>query len=193
MADKEDKSKQSSSQNETEQNKEQQENQEQVKQEASEEKLDKILGAASQLNPVLIIDDDKWIGRVIAQFVGERNFKTFSATDPLDGIAMAIKHKPSLIFLDILMPEVNGYTMLKLFKKIEVTQEIPIIVVSGNLNKELLKSAYNSGASSFISKPITKEVLFLKMYKAYEPVIDDSVDIDLIEYSQRNTKSEEDG
>lgn len=132
---------------------------------------------------VLIIDDDQWIARVISHYVQKWGFKPMSATDPIDGLAMAIKHRPILIFLDVYMPEINGYTMLKMFKKIEYTQEIPVIIISGNLSKEILQSALKLGAAGFISKPISEQILYEKFQEALHPEHKDMIEVQLSDLS----------
>ena len=111
----------------------------------------------------LIIDDDNWITRVFTSNTEKLGMKTLSANDPIEGIAIAVKHRPKIIFLDIYMPEVSGYTMLKILKKIEDTANIPVIVISGNMSRESLRSSLNYGAAGFISKPISQKLIFEKL------------------------------
>ena len=63
---------------------------------------------------VLIIDDDNWIERIISKYVEDLGFQAISADDPIVGIGMAVMQKPTVILLDIYMPELNGYTLLKI-------------------------------------------------------------------------------
>ncbi len=113
---------------------------------------------------ILLIDDDKWIHRVVSHYLSNWGFHPISAFDPVEGVAMAIKERPRLILLDIVMPDIKGDVLLKLLKKIDLTSNIPIIILSGNLNIELLGATYKDGAMGFISKPI-KEVILLKKIK----------------------------
>ncbi len=121
-------------------------------------------------HPVLLIDDDKWIHRVICHYLREWGFNPLSAYDPIEGLAMAIKHRPALILLDIIMPEVKGDTILKMLKKIELTTEIPIIIISGNLNTDILGTTFKEGAAAYISKPIQQPVLLEKVKTAITPL-----------------------
>lgn len=117
--------------------------------------------------PVLIVDDDKWIHRLVGQYLKSWGFSTTYAFDAVQGLAQACNSKPLLILLDIIMPDVKGDIVLKMLKSIETTKEVPIIIMSGNLNKELLGKTFRDGASSYISKPFTMPVLFEKMYEAH--------------------------
>lgn len=118
---------------------------------------------------ILIIDDDKWIHRLLCRYLNSWGFATIDAYNPIEGIAMAIKHRPMLIFLDIIMLEVNGDILLKMLKAIEITSDIPVIMVSGNLNLEILASTFRDGASGFVSKPFDEEILLEKLNSCIGP------------------------
>jgi CheY-like chemotaxis protein len=71
------------------------------------------------------------------------------------------------------LPEIRGDTMLKLLKKIEITESIPVIIISANIDKDLLRFALANGAVAFISKPFTEEVLQEKVHFVLEkPVLE---------------------
>lgn len=112
---------------------------------------------------VLIIDDDQWMHRILTHYLKELGLNVNSSYDAFDGIAKAVQSPPVLIMLDILMPEVRGDVLLKMLKKINVTSKVPILIMSGNLNKFILGETYKNGASAFISKPFSKELVFEKI------------------------------
>lgn len=127
--------------------------------------MDLDLNGANQHNKtVLIIDDDQWIQRVVSHHLKNWGFDTVSAFDAVEGIASAAKIMPRFILLDIIMPEANGDLVLKILKKIEYTSNIPVIIMSGNLNVSVIGSTYKNGAAGFISKPI-KEITLLRKIK----------------------------
>lgn len=115
-----------------------------------------------ELSPykILIIDDDMWIQRLFSKYLVEWGFRPLSAYDPYEGIAMAVKHQPLMIFLDVVMPDVQGEILLKMLKTIEQTSNIPVYVVSGNFNKELLTEMYKLGAMGFLSKPFSQKLIY---------------------------------
>ena len=139
------------------------------------EKEAKKLGAEkenfSESFPILIIDDDSWIQRILSHHLQDWGFKTYTALDAFEGLAFAIKHKPLLILLDIVMPELNGDVLLKMLKKIEITSNIPTLIISSNLNRDLLGETYKSGAAGFISKPFSQQILFEKIRDCLDPLI----------------------
>jgi CheY-like chemotaxis protein len=125
---------------------------------------------------VLVIDDDKMIQAVFRKFLESWGFRVYSSLDPYEGIALAISTNPSFIILDIYLPEMSGEKILKLLKKIEITSNTPIIIVSGNLNWELLNSTYREGASGFLSKPFTKDDLINNIKRVISPTALNKID-----------------
>ncbi len=112
---------------------------------------------------VLIIDDDQWIHRILTHYLKEFGLNVSSSFNAFDGIAKAVQSPPILILLDIIMPEVKGDVLLKMLKKIKVTSNVPVIIMSGNLNKLILGDTYKNGAAGFISKPFSKDLVFEKI------------------------------
>lgn len=124
---------------------------------------------SDQNKTVLVIDDDKWIHRVVVHYLKNWGFHPVSAFDPIEGVALSIELRPRLILLDIVMPDIKGDVMLKLFKRIESTANIPIIIISGNLSIEVLGTTYKDGAAGFITKPIKEVVLLKKINEVLMP------------------------
>ena len=134
-------------------------------------KVEIEIAEALDVYNILTIDDDKWIQRIFSQYLTQWGFHHISAFDPYTGLEEAIKNKPLIIFLDILLPEVHGDMLIKFLKKMEFTAKIPVVIISGNLNKDLIKSTYLSGASGFITKPFNQETLFNKIKEVIDPAI----------------------
>lgn len=120
---------------------------------------------------IMVIDDDKWIVRLFKQYLSQWGFTIISAINPFQAMNEAIHHKPLGIFLDILIPEVDGDTLLKFLKRSEITTDIPVVIISGNLNKNIIKSTYLSGASGFLTKPLSQDTLYNKICE----ILDDDI------------------
>jgi PleD family two-component response regulator len=117
---------------------------------------------------LLIIDDDIWMQRILSKTMNSYGFKkAFLASNGFDGVALAVEHRPTLIFLDILMPELSGHLTLKLLKKIKLTRDIPVLVVSALSDVENLGMAVKSGISGFISKPFTRATIYEKLVDVF--------------------------
>ena len=135
------------------------------------------LGRTAISKDVLIIDDDKWIHRIVSSCLKGWGFNPISAFDPVDGLAQAIQGQPLIIILDILMPMMNGDVLLKVLKKLDHTNQIPTIIMSGAISREIFGVALRDGASAFISKPISQDKLLEKIKESlglavtYDPSI----------------------
>lgn len=115
-------------------------------------------------NTVLIIDDDVWMQRILSKTLQSYGFNdTYLAANGFDGVALAVEHLPSLIIMDILMPELSGLLTLKILKHIKSTKNIPVIMVSALSDSENLGLAVKYGTTGFISKPFTRATVFEKL------------------------------
>ncbi|MFH1008946.1 MAG: response regulator [Candidatus Latescibacterota bacterium] len=92
----------------------------------------------AQIRDILIVDDDPQAVALLVQYLGEFTEHTVrTAYDGREGLTMAEQHPPDLIFLDLMMPGVDGFEVIERLKTSENTRDIPIIVVSGkNLTEE---------------------------------------------------------
>ncbi len=117
---------------------------------------------------VLIIDDDIWMQRILSKTLASYGFKiSHLASNGYDGVGLAVEHLPTIIILDILMPELSGHQTLKILKHIKVTKHIPIIMISALSDMENLGMAVKSGIAGFISKPFTRSTIFDKLVDVF--------------------------
>ncbi len=108
---------------------------------------------------ILVVDDSDIIRRTLAKFFEEYVVEVISCLDGLEGIQKALQHTPDLIFLDLMMPNLDGVKMLKVIKVIDDLKNVPVIVISGNTNKSNVLLAMESGADKVIPKPLQKETI----------------------------------
>lgn len=130
------------------------------------------IAAARDSYPVLVIDDDKWIQKIFKQYLETWGFEYIGALNSVDGLKKALTHKPIAIFLDIVMPDVYGDITLRFIKGFEESKDAPVVIISGNLSKNVLRQTYQDGAVGFITKPFTKDTLKEKVLSVIgEPVV----------------------
>ena len=104
---------------------------------------------------ILVADDDQMILDFITQILEDENYKIYSALNGKIAYDLAVQYLPDLIIIDWNMPELNGIETLKILKKNQTTNDIPVIIITGIMNsKENLKEAFDAGAIDYISKPI---------------------------------------
>ncbi len=112
---------------------------------------------------VLIVDDSNVIRHALKTFFEEHRFDVITCDDGMEGIQKSIEHKPDIIFLDLMMPNVDGVKMLQILKMIDTLKTIPVIIISGNTNRSNVITVIEAGADRIISKPLKKEVIVKNM------------------------------
>jgi signal transduction histidine kinase/DNA-binding response OmpR family regulator len=112
---------------------------------------------------ILIIEDDASFAEVLLQVAHDNGFKAIVAYQGETGYQYAKKYKPKAIILDMKLPGIDGWTVLKWLKEDKELQHIPVHVMSG-MNRE--KLAKEMGAFDFLIKPITTD----KLKSAFESI-----------------------
>ena len=113
---------------------------------------------------VLVIDDNPDIGDLVERALKGSEFKVLKAMDGRKGIDIAREHKVDIILLDIMMPELDGFTVSGYLKKIPATKNIPIIFLTARATSSGRMIASKAGAVDYIIKPFSPKEL-LRGYK----------------------------
>lgn len=108
---------------------------------------------------ILVIDDADVIRNSLKKFLSEYDVEVLTCNDGLEGLQSAVEIKPQLIFLDLMMPNLDGIRLLRVLKVLEDLKHIPVIIISGHTDKTNVLAAMEAGAEKIVSKPLTKEVL----------------------------------
>lgn len=104
--------------------------------------------------PKILIVDDEPIARItIEAILKAQNFELFFAENGREGIEVAKEIHPDIIFLDIMMPEMNGYEACKIIRDLPELSEVPILMVTALDDKSSRIKGLETGADDFISKP----------------------------------------
>ena len=85
---------------------------------------------------LLIVEDDIALMKAITGKFGKEGFDVLEAKNGVEGLEMALKHKPNLILLDIVMPKMDGITMLKKLRGEEQGKDIPVILLTNLADAE---------------------------------------------------------
>jgi chemotaxis family two-component system response regulator PixG len=80
-------------------------------------------------------------------------FEVMVITEPLQSVSILLKRKPDLIFLDLIMPNTNGYELCTFLRKTTTFQEVPIVILTGRDGMIDRVRAKMAGSSDFLSKP----------------------------------------
>jgi len=101
---------------------------------------------------ILIIEDDKFLRDLIQQKLHKEGFVTSIAIDGEEGVKSAQSEQPQLVLLDLILPGIDGFEVLKKLKADPKTATIPIIVLSNLGQKEDMDRTLKGGAEDFMVK-----------------------------------------
>jgi len=108
---------------------------------------------------ILVVDDSELILKAFQNFFINDRVDVLTCTDGLKGLEKATREKPDIIFLDLLMPNLNGIKMLREKQEIDAIKNIPVVVVSANTARTNVLAAIDAGAAKVISKPLQKDII----------------------------------
>ena len=111
---------------------------------------------ASDTQPsILIVDDSAFEQRMLVDLLSELPYRVSVAVNGLQGYQLALAQHPDLILLDVRMPNMDGYTACRLLKANPVTEDIPIIFLSGADADEERIMGLSIGGVDFVTKPFS--------------------------------------
>ncbi|MDR0634460.1 MAG: response regulator, partial [Azoarcus sp.] len=109
---------------------------------------------------ILVIDDSPTILTAMKRFIESAHCVFLGAIDAKMGMEVALTQKPDMIFLDIVMPGINGFAALRALRKNARTQDIPIVMMSGNEQAKAQFFGAHIGADDFMKKPFSRFEVF---------------------------------
>jgi two-component system KDP operon response regulator KdpE len=102
------------------------------------------------METILIIEDEKEIRKLLEMTLSASGYKTIEAADGKEGMLMALSHRPSLIILDLGLPDMDGMEVLENLRE---WWKNPIIILSVRKSENDIVSALEKGANDYLSKP----------------------------------------
>jgi len=112
--------------------------------------------AADGRTTVLVVDDDPSVRGLLTKTLEKEGYRVVSAGNGVEALALAREHRPQAITLDVLMPQMDGWSALKEFKADATLRDIPVIMVSV-LNERGM--AIPLGAADYVTKPVDRQRL----------------------------------
>jgi len=117
---------------------------------------------------ILVVDDEKEFIDAVRDLLEERSYKVEHANDGIGALEIIKQNPPDLILLDVVMPNMDGITLLKKLKEKPQTKDIPVIMLTvkdGQANRDL---GLATGAYEYISKPYDSLVLLRQIRNLLE-------------------------
>ena len=117
---------------------------------------------------VLVIDDSKTIRRTAETLLAKEGCEVFTAVDGFDALTKIADHQPDIVFVDIMMPRLDGYQTCALIKHNKVFRSIPVIMLSSKDGLFDRARGRMVGSDEYLTKPFTKDSL-LKTVGVHAP------------------------
>ena len=108
---------------------------------------------------ILVVDDSKTIRRTAETLLSKEGCQVFTAIDGFDALSKIADHQPDLIFVDIMMPRLDGYQTCSLIKHNKVFKKTPVIMLSSKDGLFDRARGRIVGSEQYLTKPFTKDEL----------------------------------
>ncbi|WP_439655160.1 response regulator [Thermomonas alba] len=119
---------------------------------------------------ILVIDDSPTIVALLKRMLQQNHYEVLVAYDGESGLEIARREVPDLIFLDIVLPGIDGFSALRTLRRDPQTKDVPIIMMSGNAQATEQFYVQRIGADDFMKKPFSRPEVFSRI----EALLDES-------------------
>ena len=115
------------------------------------------------MSKILVVDDDEAINELIKINLELLGYEVITAYDGIQGFTLAKQELPDLIILDVMMPDVDGYTVAKRVRENQTTKDIPILMLTAlNMLQDKVKG-FDIGVDDYLVKPFEMEELKVRV------------------------------
>jgi DNA-binding response OmpR family regulator len=115
---------------------------------------------ANSEKTLLIVDDDLKLIDLLSRYLRPHGWEVFSSTNPKTGLALLRENRPSLVILDVMMPEMNG---IELLKNIRSESDIPVLMLTAKQDVQDRIHGLMTGADDYILKPVDPAELLARI------------------------------
>lgn len=112
---------------------------------------------------VLVIDDSKTVVKVLSRMLSQNDFDPLVAGDAEEGLKLASETPPDLIFLDIILPGMNGFATLRKLRQDPALADVPVIMISGDEQSMAKLVLDRIGSDDFMKKPFARADVFRRI------------------------------
>jgi DNA-binding response OmpR family regulator len=108
---------------------------------------------------VLIVEDEQDVAIVLAKRLKDEGFEVIMAQDAYEGFSLALKDKPDLVLLDLMLPAGGGLQVLQNIRNSSKIMNMPVVVITGIKDVEYEKKVLKAGVEAYLEKPYDFEKL----------------------------------
>lgn len=111
------------------------------------------------MKKILVVDDEEYIQELVRINLEKSGYEVSVAYNGLEALEQLKKNNFDLMLLDLMMPEMDGFTLLQKIKEDENFKKIPVIILSAKSEEDDLMKGYDLGAESYLIKPFDPDTL----------------------------------
>ncbi len=131
----------------------------------------------SVLSKVFVIDDSVSVCVAVERMLGSQGFDVVWERDAITALQTVEKHLPDLVICDLVLPDISGYEVCQSLRGNPLLDNVPVLLISGNVDDAVRRRAKECDAAGVIAKPFTAELLVETVQAtlgAVEPVLDEA-------------------
>jgi DNA-binding response OmpR family regulator len=122
--------------------------------------------SAATRKKLLLVDDSETVLMMEQMVLGRERYHLLMARDGQEAVETAIRERPDLILLDVMMPRMNGFEACVALRANEVTKDVPIILVTTRSEGENVEAGFRHGCTDYVNKPFSAPELVAKVRTA---------------------------
>ena len=115
------------------------------------------------MHRILIIEDDRDIADLIGFNLQREGYKIIKAHDGVEGTELALRERPDLILLDLMLPKRDGYAVFRELRRDHRTTHTPVVILTARMQAEDRIKGLEAGADDYLTKPFSPKELMLRV------------------------------
>jgi len=117
---------------------------------------------------ILVVDDERQIVKLVEINLHKAGYDVVQAYDGVEALEKVASEKPDMIVLDVMMPRMNGFDVLKRLQADPATEHIPVIMLTAKAQDADIFAGWQSGVSSYLTKPFNPKELLTFVQRIFE-------------------------
>lgn len=124
---------------------------------------------------ILVVDDERHIVRLVEVNLARAGYDVAVAYDGVEALEVFAKEKPDMVVLDVMMPRMDGFEVLKKLQADPNSQDVPVIMLTAKAQDADIFRGWSSGVSSYLTKPFNPRELLTFVERIFQSMEDGSM------------------
>lgn len=119
---------------------------------------------------MLVVDDEPMARMLLRLMLVRAGFEVIEAEDGSNALRLVAEQSPDVVILDVMMPGMDGFEVCEVLRRSKNKVELPIVMLSAKTDHQSIRRGLELGANSYLTKPISPEVLTAHVREILTPV-----------------------